>query len=100
MSASQDCSIRGGGGRSWAWLDHLDPARGESRGGKKYLKQLRKEQNTKTKNQTKQKTKQEKKRKVVNTRRTKGEKRHAGKKKGFSISMPKPIEHNSRNQGL
>lgn len=58
---------------------------------------------TGTKHQNKkQNKKQKKKRKVVNTRRTKGEKRHAGKKikiKCFSISMPKPIEHNSRNQG-
>lgn len=45
--------------------------------------QNKKPNQTKQNKQKQNKTKQEKKRKVVNTRRTKGEKRHAGKKKAL-----------------
>lgn len=56
--------------------------------------------NTKTKQkqqEKKKRKKQKKKRKVVNTKRTKEKKTHAGKK-SFSIFMPKLTEHNSTNQ--
>lgn len=43
------------------------------------------------------KKRKKKKRKVVNTKRNKEEKTHAGKK-SFSIFMPKLTEHNSKNQ--
>lgn len=48
----------------------------------------------------KREKKKKKKRKVVNTKRTKEEKTHAGKKqtkKNFSIFMPKLTKHNSKN---